>query len=137
MVSVAMALSPASSASWTVPPPGCVCQPRKRLPSYSMPSAILINEKAAVARGFVRVQREALGELGEQLLRLALLCSIAVLGDFVEQLPGAILVAHFLVRFGEIELRRDFLPLGIAIAAASAGPGGLGPKVQADSGQVH
>src|SRR4051812_32463531 len=136
MVSLATALSAASRASWTVPPPGCVCQPRKRLPSYSMPSAILINEKAAVARGFVRVQRKALGELGEQLLRLALLRGIAVLDDLIEQLAGTILIAHFLVGFRKIELGRDFLPFRIS-TARTAGPRRLGTEVQADGRQVH
>src|SRR6266540_762732 len=84
-----------SSASCTVPPPGWVCQPRKRLPSYSSPKAI----------------RRDLAELREQLLRRAFLRCVAVLHDLVEQVARPVLVSHFLVRLGEVELGRHLLPL--------------------------
>src|SRR5207237_4642803 len=93
----AIAASAGSSASCTAPPPGWVCQPRKRLPSYSRP----------------RASRIPLTELREQLLGLPLLRRVAVLHDFVEKLARAVLVAHLLVRLGEVELGGDFLPLRV------------------------
>src|SRR5207247_2907448 len=105
-----------SRASCTAPPPGCVCHPRTRLPSYSSPRAIRIKQKAAVAGGaaFFSVQqggvRRMLTQLGQQLLRLALLHAVAVLQHLVEQLPRAVLVSHLLVRIGEFEFGCDFLP---------------------------
>src|SRR2546422_957886 len=122
-----------SRASCTAPPPGCVCHPRKRLPSYSSPRAMRIKQKAAVASAaaFFSVQqggvRRMLTQLGQQLLRLALLHAVAVLQHLVEQLPRAVLVSHHLVRLGEIELGGDFLPFRIGAGGRTARPS---PKSQ-------
>src|SRR5258706_13683619 len=97
--SSAMAASAFSRTSCTPPPPGCVCQPRKRLPSYSRPRAI---RKIA-----------GLAELGEELLGAAALRGVAILHHFLEELACAVLVAHFLVGFREVELGGDFLPFRI------------------------
>src|SRR6185436_18416997 len=128
IVAPAISVSAGSRVSCTVPPPGCVCQPRKRLPSYSSPRAIRIGERP----------KGRLAELREQLLCRALLRRVAVLHDFVEQLAGPILVAHFLVGLGEVELGGDFLPL--LVGAAPRGrrcPAGRTAKVEADRGEIH
>src|SRR5688500_3354377 len=115
----AMTASAGSRASCTPPPPGCVCQPRKRLPSYSTP----------------RAMRPSSAQLGEQLLRLALLPRVAVLHHFAEQLARAVLVAHFLVGLGEIQLGGDLLPFRVA---AGAGRGfARRAEIEADVGKVH
>src|ERR1041385_8573846 len=98
-----MAPSAGCSTSWTAPPPAWVCQPRKRLPSYSSPKAM---------RGILETEAR-LAELREQLLRAAALRGIAVLHHFLEELARAVLVAHLLVGLGEIELSRDLLPFRI------------------------
>src|SRR2546421_12034438 len=96
----AILASAASTASCTALPPGWVCQPRKRLPSYSSPMA----------------RRGISAQFGEELLRLPLLLAVAVLHDFVEKIARAVLVAHLLVRFREIELGGHFLPLWVGSA---------------------
>src|SRR5262249_489446 len=111
----AIAPSAGSRVSCTVPPLGCVCQPRKRLPSYSSPRAI----------------RRDLAELGEQLLTGALLRRVAVLHDLVEQLARPVLVAHLLVGLREVELGRPLLPLWIGAARGSRGRLGRAAEIEA------
>src|SRR5882762_4324254 len=77
-----------------------------------------------------------LTQLGQQLLRLALLRGVAVLHHLVEQLPRAVLVSHFLVRLGEIELGGDFLPFRIGAGGRSARLA-RSTQVQANGRQVH
>src|SRR5438874_2631378 len=102
--SPAMAASAFSSTSCTPPPPGCVCQPRKRLPSYSRPIAI---------REIREVTAAGLAELGEKLLGAAALRGVAILHHFLQELACAVLIAHFLVGLREVELGGDFLPLRV------------------------
>src|SRR5262245_52277456 len=94
----AIEASAGSRTSCTVPPPGWVCQPRKRLPSYSSPSAIRaienrgqspISDIPATAMGNRALTPIFSGQLGEQLLRLAFLRGVAVLHHFVQQLSRA------------------------------------------------
>src|SRR5438105_6967784 len=119
-----MAASAACSTSCTVPPPGWVCQPRNRLPSYSSPMAM-----REIARG--------LGELREQLLRGAALRGVAILQHFLEQLTRAVLVAHLLVGLGEVELGGHLLPFRVSARLGEHG-GVVGriAEIEADRAKV-
>src|SRR5258706_6216753 len=115
--------SAASSASCTVPPPGCVCQPRKRLPPYSMPSAmrvVIMKKPRSLARRGLRVFSRRLAEARQHLFGLALLRAVALFYDFVEQFARSVLVAHLLVSLGEIQFGGDLLPLRVRAARTGA-----------------
>ena len=138
--SPAISASAASRRSCTPHPEGCVCHPQKRprhilRPSehssrdskiYAAPSlrsgrngplmrlaALRINKKPRQGgcRGWVRDCDCGSAERPQQLLRLRLLLWIAFLQHFLEDVARSVLVAHFLVGFGEIELLLDVVPV--------------------------
>ena len=129
-VSPAISESARSSASCTPQPCGCVCQPQNRLPSYSSPERD--SHRAHPARALSKKQKPrqlALPRFDpapvlrqprrvQQLLRLRLLLGVAFLDDFLQDVLGAVLVAHLLVRLGEIELGLDVVPMPVLLAAA-------------------
>src|SRR5256714_41168 len=104
IASPAMAASAFASTSCTPPPPGCVCQPRKRLPSYSRPIAI---------REIREVTAAGVAELGEKLLGAAAVRGVALLHHFLLGVAGAGLVAPFLLGLREGGLGGGFLPLRV------------------------
>ena len=71
--------------------------------------------------------------------RRCALCGVAVLHDFLEQLARAVLVAHFLVGLGEVELGRDLLPfrVGARPGREHGGIGRRGAEVEADLREIH
>ena len=83
-------------------------------------------------------RHNASAERIKQLLGLRLLCRIALLHDFLQDFARAVLVTHFLVRLGEIELRLHVVPV-IVLRAAWRWPRGicLGHIVEAETDIVE
>src|SRR5688500_8472276 len=76
----------------------------------------------------------ALAQAGQHLLGLALLRAVAFPDDLVQQLARPILVAHLLVRLGEIELGGHLLPLCIAAARRRFS---RSSQVEADAAEIE
>ena len=94
------------------------------------------NRDSSRCRGSIPVAVPASREF-EQLLRLRLLLGVAFLDDFLQDFPGAVLVAHFLVRLGEIELGLDVVPMPVLLAAAARGLGRLCLVAQIEVGNIE
>src|SRR5262245_32682343 len=103
-----------------------------------MPRAILmgINDEGRILRpsGNSCGAVQSLSQCVQHLLRLLLLRGVALLDDLVQELARAVLVAHLLVRLGEVELGSHLLPAGVyrrtrRLAATF-------PEVEADPAKV-
>ena len=98
--------------SCTPQPPGWVCQPQKAAPSYSRPRAMRMEgpegkSAGSALRQSTRYDSPERLQRGDELLRLFALRRGAFLGDLLEDLARAVLVADLEVRLGELELGAD------------------------------
>ena len=87
----------------------------KRDSGHEKSIAVSANEKAtARGRGPGKLPWR-LDEAGEHTARLFLLRVVAFLDHLVQQVTGAVLVAHLFIRLGQIEFGRNFLPTRVRL----------------------